>query len=76
MVPRIRVQTHAEGKSKFAPAKSMPSSRKGTRVEVSDEAAGFNFNSYQDPDVSTNNNDNAENQNNMSLNDFPLFTQT
>ena len=76
MVPQIRVQTHVEGKGKFGAAKSMPSSRKGTRVEVSDDAAGLSFNNYQDPDVSTNNNDNVENQNNMSLHDFPQFTQT
>ena len=85
MVPLVRVQTDGIG---ITPdSKSVPSSRNGAlrRVnrkaqmspELSMDATGFNFNNYQDLDVSTNNNDNdSPNLNNMSLNEFPNFTQT
>ena len=82
MVPTVRVQAEGAG----GPPRSLPTSRKGTvrnaarniqmsTVKLSEDASGFNFNNYQDRDVSTNNDD-ADNQN--SLGDFassPVVTE-
>ena len=64
MVPTVRVQAEGAG----GLPRSLPTSRKGTvghaagnvqmsTVKLSEDASGFNFNNYQDPDVSTNNDD-------------------
>ena len=82
MVPTVRVQAEGAG----GLPRSLPTSRKGTvgnvgrnmqmsTVKLSEDASGFNFNNYQDRDVSTNNDD-ADNQN--SLGDFassPVVTE-